>query len=134
MKPSSATTRSPSPAPTHDPWTSKRFDEAVSLLSDELEVEVPINEYPTAESFAGALKAFGSIVERVDLLSATSAGNKAVLLYDMQVQGLGEMRIAEHFTVEDGKTARIRQIHDTAALRAAGFGFDQSETAARHET
>ncbi len=112
----------------HDAWTSKRFDEAVALLGSELQVEVPINEYPTTESFAGALEAFGSMVDRVDVLSATSAGNKAMLLYDMDVQGLGEMRIAEEFTVEDGKIARIRQVHDTAALRAAGF--DQSETAA----
>ncbi len=91
----------------HDAWTSRRFDEAVALLASELEVEVPINEYPTTESFA------------------TAPGTKATLLYDMQVQGLGELRIAEHFTVEDGKIARIRQIHDTAALREAGF--DPSE-------
>jgi hypothetical protein len=44
-----------------------------------------------------------------------------VLLYDMDVPGLGTLRVAEHFTVEDDKITRIRQIHDTAALRAAGF-------------
>ncbi len=105
----------------HDAWTSGRFDEAVALLGRELEVEVPINEYPTTESFATALEAFGSMVERVDLLSAMSDGNKAMLLYDMEVQGLGQMRIAEEFTIEDGKITQIRQIHDTTALRAAGF-------------
>ena len=31
------------------------------------------------------------------------------------------IRIAEHFTVAEGQITRIRQIHDTAALRAAGF-------------
>jgi hypothetical protein len=35
---------------------------------------------------------------------------------------LGTLRIAEHFTVSGGKITRIGQIHDTAALRAAGFG------------
>ena len=40
----------------------------------------------------------------------------------MDVEGLGMMRIAEHFTVADGRIKRIRQVHDTAALRAAGFG------------
>jgi uncharacterized protein YciI len=112
----------------HDAWTSKRFDQAVALLAIELQVEVPINAYPTTESFAEALEAFGSIVEHVDLLSEMSAGDEAMLLYDMDVQGLGKMRIAEHFTVEDGKIARIRQIHDTAALRAAGFA--EAETTA----
>jgi uncharacterized protein YciI/ketosteroid isomerase-like protein len=112
----------------HDAWTSKRFDQAAALLADELEVEVPINEYPTTESFAKALEAFGSMVERVHLLSRMSAGDEVMLLYDIDVQGLGTMRIAEHFTVKDGKIARIRQIHDTAALRAAGFVESETTT------
>jgi ketosteroid isomerase-like protein len=105
----------------HAAWTSKRFDEAVALLADELVVEVPINEYPTAESFAAALEGFGSLVERVELLSETSAGNEAMLLYDMEVEGLGRLRVAEHFTVEEGKIVRLRQVHDTAPIRTAGF-------------
>ena len=110
----------------YDAWTSGRFDEAVALLSDELEVEVPINEYPTKDSFGSALEAFGSVVEQVDLISEVSAREEAMLLYDMQVRGLGELRIAEHFTVKDGKIVRIRQIHDTAALRAAGFAESEA--------
>ncbi len=45
-----------------------------------------------------------------------------MLLYDLEVEGLGKMRIAEHFTIAGGRITRIRQIHDTAALRTAGFG------------
>jgi hypothetical protein len=33
----------------------------------------------------------------------------------------GSFRVAEHFTVEDGLIIRIRQIHDTYAIRKAGF-------------
>jgi hypothetical protein len=44
-----------------------------------------------------------------------------MLLYDMDVEKLGAMRVAEHFTVQNGRITRIRQIHDTAAVRAAGF-------------
>jgi ketosteroid isomerase-like protein len=105
----------------HDAWTRKDFDQATSLLARRLEVEVPINDYPTTDSFAAALKTFGSIATRVDLLCEMSAANEAMLLYDMEVEGLGSMRVAEHFTLNDGRIARIRQIHDTAALRAAGF-------------
>lgn len=105
----------------HDAWTSMSFDEATALLAAGLEVEVPINAYPTTESFAEALRGFGSMTRGVKLLSATSAEDEAMLLYDMEVDGLGTMRVAEHFTVRDGRIARIRQIHDTAALRAAGF-------------
>jgi hypothetical protein len=106
----------------HDAWTGKDFDRAISLLDGELVVEVPINEYPTTESFAAALKGFGSLARKVGLLSEMTAGSEAMLLYDMDVKGLGSLRVAEHFTVEGGKITRIRQIHDTAALRARGFG------------
>jgi len=110
----------------HESWTSKNFDQAIALLSPTLKVEVPINHYPTSESFAEALIGFGSIVTNVELLSEMSDGDEAMLLYDMEVSQLGMLRIAEHFTVADGKITRIRQIHDTAALRAAGF--DQNPT------
>jgi hypothetical protein len=53
--------------------------------------------------------------------SLLAPGTEGMLLYDMDVAELGPLRVAEHFTVENGKITRIRQVHDTAALRAAGF-------------
>ena len=103
----------------HQAWTTRRFDEAIALLAPELQVEVPINEYPTVESFAAALTSFGSRAQSVDVLSAMDAGDQVMILYDMDVRGLGTMRIVEHFTVAEGKITRIRHIHDTAALRHA---------------
>jgi hypothetical protein len=105
-----------------DAWTSQDFNDAAALLADDLVVEVPINEYPTAESFAAAVKGFGSMMTKVDLLAAISAKDEAMLLYDMVVERLGTLRVAEHFTVDKGKITRIRQIHDTAPIRAAGLG------------
>ena len=105
----------------HDAWTSKNFGEATALLADGLTVEVPVNEYPTAESFAGALQGFGSMVTSVDLLAAMSDGDEGMLLYDLTAGPVGTLRVAEHFTVADGKIIRIRQIHDTAPVRAAGL-------------
>lgn len=105
----------------HQAWTAKDFDRATALLADDLAVEVPVNDYPTTASFAAALQAFGSMTRGVELLSAMSAGDQSMLLYDMDVAGLGVMRVAEHFTIRNGKIARLRQIHDTAPLRAAGF-------------
>jgi SnoaL-like protein len=106
----------------HNAWTGGRYDEAIAVLSSELQVEVPINDYPTTESFAEALVRTAEMTSRVDLLSAMSAGGEAMLLYDMQLGGLGLMRVVEHFTTSDGKIVRLRQIHDTAALRAMGMG------------
>jgi len=105
----------------HDAWTARDFAGAAALLAPTLVAEVPVNHYPTAESFAAALAGFGSMVTRVDLLAAMSAGNEAMLLYDLDAERLGTLRVAEHFTVEDGKITRIRQVHDTAAVRAAGL-------------
>ena len=105
----------------YDAWTAKDFDLAASLLAANLTVEVPVNEYPTTGSFAAALTSFGSISTGAELLAAMSVGPEGMLLYDMDVPGLGTLRVAEHFTVRDGKITRIRQIHDTAALRSAGF-------------
>jgi hypothetical protein len=109
----------------HHGWTTGRFDEAIALLAPDLEVEVPINDYPTRESFARALVDFGRMVERADMLGALADGDEAMLLYDMHVKGIGVLRIAEQFTVRGGKIVRLRQIHDTAPIRAAGLGRDR---------
>ena len=84
-------------------------------------MEVPINEYPTRDSFAQALTQFGQMVDRVDLLARFENGDEAMFLYDMEVKGIGRLRVAEHFTVRAGRIARIRQVHDTAPIRAAGL-------------
>ena len=105
----------------HHAWTTKRFDDAIALLSSDLVVEVPVNHYPDRASFSEALIGFGSIVERVDLLAELAGGEEAMVLYDMTVSGLGTIRVAEHFTVLNGQIVRLRQIHDTVAIRAAGL-------------
>jgi hypothetical protein len=119
----------------HDAWTSKDFARATALLDGTLAVEVPVNDYPTTESFAAALQSFGSMVTGVQLLAAMSDGNEAMLLYDLDVERLGTLRVAEHFTVGQGKITRIRQVHDTVAVRAAGLaGQDRGPAPAREET
>lgn len=104
----------------HEGWTSKNYEQAIGLLAPTLEVEVPINDYPTGESFTEALRSFGELVTSVDLLSEMSDGDEAMLLYDMQVQQLGTLRVVEHFTIASDKITRLRQIHDTALIRSAG--------------
>jgi ketosteroid isomerase-like protein len=106
----------------HQAWTSGSYDVAASLLAPNLVVEVPINEYADGASFAAAVEQFGGLTSSVTLLSALGDDTEAVLVYDMDVLGIGSLRVAEHFTVGDGRITRVRQIHDTAALRAAGVG------------
>jgi hypothetical protein len=102
----------------HDGWTSKKYERAIDLLAPTLKVEVPINQYPTTESFAQALRGFGNLVTSIELLSELGDENEAMLLYDMHVQQVGPLRVAEHFTVADRQIVRVRQIHDTAPIRA----------------
>jgi hypothetical protein len=102
----------------HEAWTSRNYEQAAALLAATLTVEVPINDYPTKESFARALRWFGDLVTRVDLLAEMSDASQAMLVYDLTADQLGTLRVAEHFTVENGKIVRLRQIHDTAPVRA----------------
>jgi hypothetical protein len=105
----------------HRAWTSKNFEEAGRNLADNLKTEVPINTYNSTGEFLEALAGFGQLVTGVDLLAEFSNGDEAMLLYDAVVEPIGTLRVAEHFTVANGRITRIRHVHDTAELRAAGF-------------
>lgn len=103
-----------------DALTSKDFDAAIALLDGALQVDGPINEYHSARDFGPALADFGSRLSSHELVAGMSEGNEAMMLYDLEVDQVGPLRVVEHYTVMDGKITRIRQILDTAAVRAAG--------------
>jgi SnoaL-like domain len=103
-------------------WTTtKDFDAAASLLADDLETDLPVNTYDGKGEFVEAIRGFGGLVTRVQMLGETAAGNEAVLIYDLEMPPLGVLRVAEQLTLVDGRIAFIRQVHDTATMRAAGF-------------
>jgi hypothetical protein len=56
------------------------------------------------------------------VIAELGVNGEALLLYDLDVEGIETLRVAEHFTVADGSITKIRHVHDTAALRKAGFG------------
>jgi SnoaL-like domain len=105
----------------HAAWTAGEVDEAGRYLADDLTVDVPLNVYPTKADFLAAVRSTREMTSRVDLLSAVGTDDEAVLIYDMFLP-IGALRVAEHFTVAVGRITHIRHVHDTAALRAAGFG------------
>jgi hypothetical protein len=57
----------------------------------------------------------------VNLLAEFGNNDEALLLYDMTLNSIGKLRIAEYFKITDGKISMIRHIHDTAELRKGGF-------------
>jgi len=105
----------------HDAWTSKNFELASDLLSEDLKIEVPINSYKTKQEFLEAVKFTCQAVTGINILSELSNKDEAILLYDMQIPSMGNLRIVEHFTITNGKIVQIRHIHDTAPFREAGF-------------
>jgi len=105
----------------HRAWNSGDFVEAGNCLSDMLRVEMPISSYPGKIDFLNAVQLTREMASRVELLADFGHDDEALLLYDMTLP-MGELRVAEHFVISDGQITLIRQVHDTATLRAAGFG------------
>jgi hypothetical protein len=102
-------------------WSNKDFDKAAACLSEDISFEMPINSYPDKLSFMEAVKFTGRAASGINLLAEFGNENEALLLYDMLLDPIGNLRIAEYFTVSNGKITMIRHIHDTAELRKAGF-------------
>lgn len=113
----------------HDHWRAGRTSLAAELLADTVAIETPINAYPHKADFVAALAGFGAVVADAANFVEFANGNDVVQVYDMAVQGVGVIRIAEHFVFTEGKISRLRQIHDTMALRAAGFDREMSTNA-----
>lgn len=105
----------------HRAWTGGDFDEAGRYLAEGLETDVPINTYRSKAEWLRAVQGTGQAASSVHLLAEFGTRDEALLLYDMRLDPIGDLRVAEHFVVADGRIVKIRHVHDTAALRAAGF-------------
>ncbi len=89
------------------------------MLADDLSTDVPVNDYANADDFASAVASFGGAARRVDLIASFGSDDEALLLYDMSLPGIADLRVAEHFTVADRRITHIRHVHDTAALASS---------------
>jgi hypothetical protein len=105
----------------HNAWTGGDADLASRYLADGLETDVPLNHYATKDEFLEAVRGVGQLVSDVQLLAEFGGRGEALLLYDLTMRPIGSLRVAEHFVVVDGRITFIRHVHDTAALRTAGF-------------
>jgi limonene-1,2-epoxide hydrolase len=104
----------------HDAWWREDFDAAGDHLAPDLAVEVPINGYDGKADFLEAVRRTRARASNLHIFTALGDRHDAVLVYDMTLP-IGDLRIAEAFVVDNQRIVRIRQIHDTVALRAAGF-------------
>lgn len=106
----------------YDSWTNKEYDQADSLLDPKIQFEMPINHYDNKRDFMQAVRFTGDNATHIELLSIVGNETEAVLIYDFNFVAIGNIRIAEHFKINNEKIVFIRHIHDTFQLRNAGFG------------
>jgi hypothetical protein len=102
-------------------WSTKNFEEAASLLSEQISFEMPINAYKSKEAFMQAVQLTASASSAINLISSFENTDEALLLYSFNLAPLGKITIAEHFKIEKGKINFIRHVHDTYPLRQTGF-------------
>ncbi|SEG94879.1 SnoaL-like domain-containing protein [Actinacidiphila yanglinensis] len=106
----------------HEAWTTtKDFDTAAQFLAEDLKTDLPVNTYADKQEFAAAIRGFGEMASSVRVLSACAGPGEAAMVYDLELGPIGTLRIAEQFVVAEGRITSIRQVHDTATMRAAGF-------------
>jgi len=103
----------------HEAWTNKAYQEAAAYLADPLIVIAPIQEYPDKTSYIQAVAQKHNLIRKVDLIGSFNHGDECMLLYDMDIKGFGNLRVAEYFKVKNGKIIQICQIHDTMPFRKA---------------
>ncbi|MBF6212369.1 nuclear transport factor 2 family protein [Nocardia puris] len=90
------------------------------LLIGDLVFEGPIaGTVAGVEPFLRGVKGFIANVERIDLLQEVLTHDGAATLYDAHMPG-GPTRLAEFFTFEGGRIARLRLQYDPADYLAKG--------------
>ena len=102
-------------------WTQHDFDKAAAFLADDIAFDMPINSYSSKEAFVQALKFTASMTSEVRMLDQFSNTTAVVLIYDMLLSQIGQLRVAEQLVFDNQKIVFIRHIHDTEALLKAGF-------------
>jgi hypothetical protein len=108
----------------HQAWTRGDLDRAASYVAADLATDVPLATYADATDFLTGLTRFVQLVDNVELLAELGGSDEAILLYDIHMNPLGTLRVAEHFTVANDRITHIRHVHDTYALREAGLGTE----------
>lgn len=92
----------------------EKYNQAIAA---NLEFRGSIDSVDGRDNFWGGVQEFTAIVDSVTFHTTVIDGNEAFVLYDAMTKPAGEMRFAEHFTVEDGKISKIRLVFDSHKLR-----------------
>jgi ketosteroid isomerase-like protein len=93
-------------------WTGKDFDRARALLHDDLSFAGPIDTFHDADAYIRAIQGLSQIVTGVDKRKVFVDGDDVCVIYDMHTGPVPDARIAEWYTVRDGKIAAASVVFD----------------------
>ena len=101
-----------------DAWTAGDFEQAGHYLADGFVFDGPIAHYRSAREFLAGSRAF---VEKITpgwtTVSAFGDDREALLLYDLHLATGAARRIADRYTVSDGKIQAETILWDTGDQR-----------------
>jgi hypothetical protein len=101
-----------------DAWTSKDFDEARLLVHDDLSFTGPIDAFEDADSYLQSITRLSQIVTGVDRRRVFADGDDVCVIYDLHTQPVPNSRVAEWYTVRDGRIASIQVVFDARPFAA----------------
>lgn len=103
----------------HRAWTSHDFDQAMTLISEDIVCQTPAGQLQGAEAFRGFMEPFSQILTRSHLVAAFGDDTTAVLMYDTDTVPVQDAPGAECLTVAYGKITHMRIIFDRLPFEAA---------------
>lgn len=101
-----------------DAFTGGDAETLATLLADDFCFDGPIAHYRGAEEFlTGSRRFVEGLQPGWRSVAAFGDAHEALLLYDLTLRTGAAMRIADHFTVADGRITAEAILWDTAAMR-----------------
>lgn len=101
-----------------DAWTRQDFDRAGRYLADGFVFDGPIAHYRSAREFLVGSRPFAARLQPTwSKVAAFGDDQEALLLYDLVLVSDGTMRIADYYTVGNGKIETEQILWDTGGQR-----------------
>jgi ketosteroid isomerase-like protein len=101
-----------------DAWTRKDFDQARSLLHDDMSFEGPIDSFSDAESYIASLRQLGGIVTGVEKRKVFVDAGDVCVIYDLKTAPVPSSRTCDWYRVRDGKIKSVSVVFDARPFAA----------------
>jgi len=103
----------------HEAWTSKKLDEAMTYVADDIICDAPAGRIEGAAAYRAFMAPFVDMLLATDMIAAFADDDRAVVVYDTRTTLVASGPAAECVTVKDGKITYSRFVFDRAPFMAA---------------